>query len=215
MKSQTKALMILAAAATLTMGARAQEQEQPAPMTEKPTEFKCPTCGSPCINKAELIRHNRINMRNKARQLPENAQAPALRQRINAQAQRQGAPDQAARAERIPAEARQAIKERAMKFDIDGDGELSQPERAAMRQQIQARAMREGAPARNALAERAPADAPIRQAIKERAMRFDIDGDGELSQPERAAMRAYRSAMREARSDAPESRPAAQPEVAE
>ncbi|MBN2162152.1 MAG: hypothetical protein JXR25_12080 [Pontiellaceae bacterium] len=211
MKSQTKALMILAATATLTMGARADEQEQTGQPAEKPMEFKCPTCGSPCINKAELIRYQRINMSNNPRQRPENAQPPALRQRVAAQAQRQEIPAQA----RIPDQVRQAMKERAMKFDIDGDGELSQPERAAMRQQIQARAMREGAPTRNTLEERAPADAPIRQAIKERAMKFDIDGDGELSQPERAAMRAYRSALREARADAPESRPAAQPEVTE
>ncbi len=77
----------------------------------------------------------------------------------------EGKPDAAARKEAM-----------LKKFDKDGDGKLSEEERAAMRAEIQKR-RGEGGKGPN----------PERRA--EMMKKFDKDGDGKLSEEERAAMR--------------------------
>lgn len=78
----------------------------------------------------------------------------------------EGKPDAAARKEAM-----------LKKFDKDGDGKLSEEERAAMRAEMQKRRGEGG---------KGPDAARRAEMMK----KFDKDGDGKLSEEERAALRA-------------------------
>lgn len=121
MRTRTKTLAVLVAVASSALIAGAQEENQPKRSAPKPAEFKCPTCGSPCVRKAELIKQRRMRKRHARASQDAGQQMP-------------------------PKEIRQKMRERAMQFDIDGDGELSPAERAALKAYRTARRERRGAP---------------------------------------------------------------------
>ena len=73
------------------------------------------------------------------------------------------------------------------KYDKDGDGKLSEEERATLRKDMEKRRAKEG----DKHSER-----PTREQIMQR---FDVDGDGELSEKERIAMREAFEVRRAAR----------------
>lgn len=77
-------------------------------------------------------------------------------------------------------------EEMLKRFDVDGDGQLSEAEKAAMQQAMQGRHGR-GQPG---------GPQGERPGREEMMKRFDADGDGVLSETEREAMRAERDLRR-------------------
>ncbi len=75
------------------------------------------------------------------------------------------------------------------RFDTDGDGVLSEAERAAAREAREAEGGRRGGP---------EGERPSREEMMKR---FDTDGDGQLSESERAAMQAEMEQHRSERPD--------------
>ncbi len=142
MKMRIKTLAVLTAIASSAMIAGAQEQMPKQQNGPKPTEFKCPVCGSPCVSKADIIKQSH--------------------KRMKARATKAGQSDGAA---------------------------MGNPRSAQGDQPF------------------------IREKLQKRAMRFDLDGDGQLSKAERAALRAYRTELRKERAGPPENRKGSQPPV--
>jgi hypothetical protein len=145
MKTQTKTLTLCAAALTAAIVAGAHGrigQEKP---NRNQEGFNCPVCDSPCINKTALQRK--------------------IRQR------------------RIQNEGSQPFQP----YGRTGQTNMRRQQRDEQN--------------------------TYRQPQRQKADRFDIDGDGELSPPERAARRAYRNAMDRERDIQPNGRPDPQPPV--
>lgn len=79
------------------------------------------------------------------------------------------------------------------KYDVDGNGELSETERAALRADMEKRRANRPEPSPEQEGERP--ERPTREQIMKR---FDADGNGELSEAERMAMRkAFEARRRE------------------
>lgn len=134
MRTRIKTLAIITAVASSALIAGAQQQNRPERTGPKPEGFNCPVCGSPCVSKASVQRK--------------------LRQR---RVQNEGGP----RAHRNTRTERPAPQ-----WQADREGVSQQPRKQARQQKHQ-------------------------QMNK----RFDIDGDGQLTQAERTALRAYREAL--------------------
>ena len=124
MKAQIKILTVCAAtlAAATVAGAQSQpRQERP---NRKPSGFNCPTCKSPCINKAALqrqVRQRRI----------QNQYEPQFRGNIQT-----GPPNrqwQGTRESMAHREGQRPRQQGLDRFDFDGDGQLSYAEKAARR----------------------------------------------------------------------------------
>ncbi len=165
MKTRIKTLAILATVAAVTFAASAQVRERTERPNRKPDGFQCPTCGSPCISKAAIMKHRR--------------------QRMQANARHQSGPNR-------PADARHRANYR------NRGPQQQSPARFRHNQQQQ------------------PSSPEINRKNRwQRAMQFDIDGDGQLSQAERTALKAYRTAIRQQRDEAPANRPEPQSPVAE
>lgn len=115
---------------------------------------------------------------------------------------------------------RPSREEMRQKYDKDGDGKLSEEERAALREDMEKRHGKRGGerPSREEITEKYDADGDGELSEEERAAlredmekrhgkrspreeimeKFDTDGDGELSDDERAAMRkAFEERRRE------------------
>lgn len=80
-------------------------------------------------------------------------------------------------------------EEMIRRFDVDGDGQLSEAEKAAMHQAMQKKRGQRG---------RSGGPQGERPSREEMLKRFDTDGDGVLSETERDAMREERDSRREA-----------------
>ena len=62
MNTPIKTLTILAAVTSVALAAGAQQQERNAQPDRRQAGFNCPTCGSPCISKAQAVRmHRQVN----------------------------------------------------------------------------------------------------------------------------------------------------------
>jgi len=117
MKTRTKILTVLAVMTSSVLVAGAQDLARPERPIRKPQEFKCPVCGSPCINKAEMIKQRQ--------------QLRARRQRAQTmQAKARQGPDGRPFS---PEEFLRSRRQHTRRFDLDGDGRLSQAELAARR----------------------------------------------------------------------------------
>lgn len=124
MKTQIKALTLC----TLTVAVAAVAEAYNRPVQERPNReqagFNCPVCDSPCINKAALqreVRQRRIH----------NQYAPQVRRDIQP-----GPPRRQWQKERESASHREGQRPHQKgleRFDFDGDGQLSQAEKAARR----------------------------------------------------------------------------------
>ena len=124
MRTPIKALALCAAtlaAATIASAQNQPRQEQP---NRKPAGFNCPTCKSPCINKAALqrqVRQRRI----------QNQYEPQFRGNIQP-----GPPNRQWQGNRESASHREGQRpgqKGLERFDFDGDGQLSHAEKAARR----------------------------------------------------------------------------------
>lgn len=127
MRTRIKTLAVFAVIASSVLVASAQEQNAPERPMHKAKEFKCPVCGSPCVSRFELMKQ---------------------RQRMHARINRA----RAMRADRTPEgqqprpnQLQRNRQQRQMRFDIDGDGQLSPAERAARRAYVQALQQEQGA----------------------------------------------------------------------
>lgn len=101
---KTLALFSILLAGVCSAGAQAQEPNSRQRPLKKLADFNCPVCGSPCVNKTVL-----------RRQIHHRRLQNQERQRLNPE-----------RTEHMRQQARR-------RFDFDRDGQLSKPERAAMR----------------------------------------------------------------------------------
>lgn len=148
MRTRIKTLAIVTAVASSALIAGAQQQNRPERTGPKADGFNCPVCGSPCVSKTQMIKQYRMRQfQNNAAQQnrPERpsmkrqngkTQAPARRQQnqMQPQRQRQNAAAQApARQQRNQEQPKRMRQQRGLRFDIDGDGQLSTAERAALR----------------------------------------------------------------------------------
>lgn len=124
MKTRIKTLTLCAATLVIATFAGAQNQPRQERPNRKPDGFNCPTCNSPCINKAALqqqVRQRRI----------QHQYEPQFRGNIQPgppNRQWQGNRENASRRE-----GQRAGKKGIGRFDIDGDGQLSPAEKAARR----------------------------------------------------------------------------------
>jgi len=126
MKTGSKAMAVLAVVSSTVLIAGAQDRPQPVDPVRKPTTFKCPVCRSPCVSKDELIKQRRML---RARR----NQAQAIQPRRTAQAHNPHAapgPDEPLTA---PDQMQRNRQQRGLRFDLDGNGQLSRAERAARR----------------------------------------------------------------------------------
>ena len=140
MKTRIKLLAVLASATAIAASAGAQIQERPARNDRQPAGFNCPTCGSPCISKAQAVRlHRQVNARQQ--QFRTNPQVPLGQNgpRANLHQPRRNNP-QARMQQRDNLRNRQpqdGVKrnrqQQSLRFDLDGDGTLSPAERAALK----------------------------------------------------------------------------------
>jgi len=122
MKTQTRIMFILATITSVAIAAEAQVQERNQQPRPKPAGFNCPVCNSPCISKADVVRQrHQINARQRY-----HADRPALAR------QHQGAYNRGQEPRR-PDGMPRALKQKAMRFDFDGSGDLSTAERAALK----------------------------------------------------------------------------------
>ena len=120
MKTSIKRLTVCAAMLAVAVGAGAREPYEPQRLNRKEAGFNCPVCDSPCINKMAMqqkLRQHRIQnkdgqpFRREGRSGAYNERWQENRRNISQQPRPQ----------------------KPGRFDIDGDGELSHPERAARR----------------------------------------------------------------------------------
>jgi hypothetical protein len=122
MNKPIKTLSILTAVAAVAVIADAQVKERNARPERKPAGFNCPVCNSPCISKADAMRQRRqIHAKRQA-----GMDRPAHARRNPGIHSRQRRPQP-------PEAAAQARKQKSMRFDFDGNGELSPAERAALK----------------------------------------------------------------------------------
>ena len=98
---------------------------------------------------------------------------------------------------RHPAKGKRPGREQIMKkYDTDGNGELSETERAAFRSDMEKRRANRPAPSSEEGADRP--DRPNRKKVMEQ---FDADGDGELNKQERKKMRKALEARRQSQAE--------------
>ena len=124
MKTRIKTLTVCAAALAAATIAGAQNQPRQERPNRKPAGFNCPTCNSPCINKAALkqqVRQRRLQNQDGS-QFQRNARSDSPNPRW------QGGRESASQRPQ-----QQARRQESGRFDIDGDGQLSPAEKAARR----------------------------------------------------------------------------------
>ena len=140
MNTRIKMIITVTSVAAISFAAHAQVQGRNARPERKQRGFNCPVCNSPCVSKAEIQQQQRqrLNTANKRRSGPNQPENARQRPRAGNRQQQAFSRDQ-----RGP-----AGQQREMRFDLDGDGQLSNAERAARKAYVQARrSEQEDAPA--------------------------------------------------------------------
>jgi hypothetical protein len=125
MRTRIKTLTLCAATLAATAVAGAHDQPRQERANRKPDGFQCSTCGSPCVSRAALQR----KIRTRRLQHTEGRQFQANRP---AQVRQQTAA-RGPESQRPASRQFQRGKQQTMRFDIDGDGQFSNAEKAARR----------------------------------------------------------------------------------
>ena len=124
MRTPIKVLALCTATLAAATVAGAQNQPRQERSNRKPAGFNCPTCNSPCINKAALQRQVRLRRM-------QSQNEPQFRGNIQP-----GPPNRQWQGNRQSASHREEQRpgqKGLERFDFDGDGQLSPAEKAARR----------------------------------------------------------------------------------